>query len=196
MALRLVVNAKFQPGFSVFLMLRKEARAALARYQASKASLRRVERRLGKLDALGAGRGLPRSDVFRYNGLVREARMYTDQMEALSEVLARYGVRLDAEMKALSAATSIQTKLALIGRSAALATVFEGESPTLHDLVLRDRLEDTSQGAEGPVLVCILAARGELLQKRSQPRQAFQMHHFAHLGGPSFELKAVACQDY
>ncbi|HGM7876903.1 TPA: hypothetical protein ACKQHR_001498 [Pseudomonas aeruginosa] len=122
--------------------------------------------------------------------------MYTDQMEALSEVLARYGVRLDAEMKALSAATSIQTKLALIGRSAALATVFEGESPTLHDLVLRDRLEDTSQGAEGPVLVCILAARGELLQKRSQPRQAFQMHHFAHLGGPSFELKAVACQDY
>lgn len=195
MALRLVVNANFQPGFSVFLMLRKEARAAFARYQTSKASLRRVERRLGKLDALGAGRGLPRSDVFRYNGLVREARMYTEQMEALGEVLARYGVRLDAEMKALSASTSIQAKLALIGRSTALAVAYKGESPSFHDLVLRDRLEEPSQGAEGPVLACLLASRGELLQKRNQPRQAFQMHRFVHLGDSSFELKAVACQD-
>ncbi|HGM8086428.1 TPA: hypothetical protein ACKP9S_002785 [Pseudomonas aeruginosa] len=195
MALRLVVNAKFQPGFSVFLMLRKEARAAFDRYLASKASLRRVERRLGKLDALGAGRGLPRSDVFRYNGLVREARMYTEQMEAWGEVLARYGMRLDAEMKALSASTSVQTKVALIGRSMALAVAYKGESPSLHDLVVRDRLEEPLQGAEGPVLACLLAARGELLRKRNQPRQAFQMHRFAHLGDTTFELKAVACQD-
>lgn len=197
MAMRLVVNANFRPGYSVFLMLRKEARSAYARYLASKAALRRVERKLGKLDAIGAGRGLPRRDVFQYNSYVREARLLSEQLESLCEILGRYGQRLEDEMRALSTRTPILTKLSLIGASSSLASQYEGTSPELCDLVLRDRLEDTSGGADGgPVLACLLASRGELLEKRSLPRQAFQMHHFDHLERMPGCLKAVAGRDF
>ncbi|HIE2484158.1 TPA: hypothetical protein ACXLB5_004911 [Pseudomonas aeruginosa] len=138
------MNANFRPGYSVFLMLRKEARAAYARYLASKAALRRVERKLGKLDAIGAGRGLPRRDVFQYNSYVREARLLSEQLETLCEILGRYGQRLEDEMRALSSRTPILTKLSLIGASSSLVSQYEGTSPELCDLVLRDRLEDTS----------------------------------------------------
>lgn len=196
MALRLVVNTNFQPGYSVFLMLRKEARAAYARYLESKASLRRTERKLGKLDAQGAGRGLPRRDVYRYNGHVQEARIYLEQMEGLSEVLARYGVRLEHEMKALSQATPVPVMLALIGCSSTAVPKYEGLRPSMLDLVLRDRLEDTSSSDTGPVLACLLAARGELMPIRSLPRQAFQMHHFHFAEGEMTGLRAVGCHDF
>lgn len=197
MAMRLVVNANYRPGFSAFLMLRKEARAAYARYLDSKGVLRQIERRLGKLDAAGAGRGLPRRDVFQYNSYVREARLYTEQLESLCDVLGRYGQRLDVEMRALSPRISIGTKLSLIGASPSLASQYDGTSPTLHDLVLHERLEETSGSrVNGPVLACLLAYRGDLLESRSFPRQAIQMHHFDHLEGGAVCLKAVGGRDF
>lgn len=192
MVMRLVVNANFRPGFSVFLMLRKEARAAYARYLGAKASVRRIERRLGKLDAVGAGRGLPRREVFKYNSYVREARLYTEQMEALSEILARYGQRLDAEMMNLAAHTSTAIKLALIGAPAGLSQRYEGAQPSFHDLVVRDRVEVSSGGYEIPVLSCLLAYRGELLEPKRMPRQATQMHHFVQPEGTPARLRAVS----
>lgn len=197
MAMRLVVNANFRAGYSVFLMLRKEARAAYVRFLEAKSALRRVERKLGKLDAAGAGRGLPRNDVFLYNSYVREARLLTEQLESLCEVLGRYGQRLEVEMRALSSRTSMSTKLSLIGAPSNLVSKYEGTSPDLSDLVLGDRLEDTSGGADhGPLFACLLASRGELLEKRSLPRQAWQMHHFDHQAGFPGCLKAVAGRDF
>ncbi|HCE9175683.1 hypothetical protein [Pseudomonas aeruginosa] len=195
MALRLVVNANLQAGYSAFLMLRKEARAAYARYLASKASLRRTERRLGKLDVHGAGRGLPRMEIFRYNALVSEARLYREQMEGQCEVLSRYGVRLDVEMNALSQSAPVEVLLALIGCSAASVTKYQGSRPSMHDLVMRDRLEDTSSDV-GPVLACLLAARGELLPKQKLPRQAFQMHHFDVAGVDEVGIRVVGYLDF
>ncbi|KSQ21562.1 hypothetical protein APB26_31735 [Pseudomonas aeruginosa] len=196
MALRLVVNANLQAGYSAFLMLRKEARAAYTRYLASKASLRRTERRLGKLDAQGAGRGLPRKEVFRYNGLVSEARLYREQMEGQCEVLSRYGVRLDVEMSALSQSAPVEVLLALIGCPAGSVGKYQGARPSMHDLVMRDRLEDTSSDDVGPVLACLLAARGELLTKQKLPRQAFQMHRFDVAGEDEVGIRVVGYLDF
>jgi hypothetical protein len=196
MAMRLVVNTKYRPELSVFLMLRKEARAAHARFLDCKSSLRQTERKLGKLDAAGAGRGLPRRDVFQYNAYLREARLYGAQLESLCDVLGRYGQRLEGVMSSLSPRISTATKLAIIGASNSSARRYEGILPSLHDLVLQDRLEDASSGAHaGPLMACLHAYRGELLTGRSLPRQAFQMHRF-DLEVGACSLKAVAGRDF
>jgi hypothetical protein len=196
MAMRLVVNNKYRPELSVFLMLRKEARAAYARFLDCKSSLRQIERKLGKLDSAGAGRGLPRRDVFQYNAYLREARLYSAQLETLCDVLGRYGQRLDGVMGSLSFRIPTATKLALIGASSSAARRYEGASPSLHDLVLQDRLEDTSSSAQaGPLMACLQAYRGDLLTSRSLPRQAFQMHRF-DLEVGTCSLKAVAGRDF